>query len=43
MKLNQDKCHLPVGGYKHESILANIGDAESWESNNEMLLGGTYR
>ena len=20
MKLNEDKCHLPVGGYKHESI-----------------------
>ena len=43
MKLNQDKCHLSVGGYKHESILANIGDAKSWESNNEKLLGGTYR
>ena len=43
MKLNQDKCYLPVGGYKHESILANIGDAKIWESNKEKLLGGTCR
>ena len=27
MKLNEDKCHLLVGGYKHESIWAKISDA----------------
>ena len=27
MKLNEDKSHLLVGGYKHESIWAKIGDA----------------
>ena len=25
MKLNQDKCHLLVSGYKHEKIWARIG------------------
>ena len=30
MKLNEDKCHLLVGGYKHESIWAKIGDARIW-------------
>ena len=27
MKLNEDKCHLLVGGYKHESIWAKIDDS----------------
>ena len=27
MKLDEDKCHLLVGGYKHESIWAKFGDA----------------
>ena len=27
MKLNEYKSHLLVGGYKHESIWAKIGDA----------------
>ena len=39
MKLNEDKCHLLVGGYKHESICAKIGDARIWESNKQKLLG----
>ena len=26
MKLNQDKCHLLVSGYKHENVWAQIGD-----------------
>ena len=26
MKLDQDKCHLLVGGYKHENVWAQIGD-----------------
>ena len=32
MKLNQDKCHLLVSGYKHENIWARIGEAKIWES-----------
>ena len=41
MKLNEDKCHLLVGGHKHENIWAKIGDASIWESN--KAIGGTYR
>ena len=39
MKLNEDKCHLLVGEYKHESIWAKIGDTRIWESNKQKLLG----
>ena len=39
MKLKEDKCHLLVGGYKHESIGAQIGDARIWESNKQKLFG----
>ena len=39
MKLNEDKCHLLVGGYKHESIWAKIGHARIWESNKQRLMG----
>ena len=39
MKLNEDKCHLLAGGYRHESIWAKIGDARIWESNKQKLLG----
>ena len=39
MKLDGDKCHLLVGGYKHESIWAKFGDARIWESNKQKLLG----
>ena len=39
MKLKKDKCHLLVGGYKHESIWAQIGDARIWESNKQKLFG----
>ena len=38
MKLNEDKCHLLAGGYKHESIWAKIGDARIWVSNKQKLL-----
>ena len=41
MKLNEGKCHLLVGGHKHENIWAKIGDASIWESN--KAIGGTYR
>ena len=39
MKLNEDKCHLLVQGYKHESITAKIGDARIWEPNKQKLWG----
>ena len=37
MKLNQDKCHLLVSGYKH--VWAQIEDEIIWESNKQKLLG----
>ena len=45
MKLNEDNCHLLVGGYKHESIWAKIGDARIGESNKQKLLwaDGTFQ
>ena len=39
MKLNEDKCHPPVAGHRHETLWANIGDTRIWESKNEKLLG----
>ena len=39
MKLNQDKCHLLVSGYKNENVWANIGNEKIWESNKQKLLG----
>ena len=33
------KCHLLVGGHKHESIWAKIGDARIIVSNKQKLLG----
>ena len=33
MKLDQDKCHLPVSGHKHETVWAKIGETKIWESN----------
>ena len=39
MKLNEGKCHLLVGGYKHESISAKIGDARIWEPNKQSYCG----
>jgi hypothetical protein len=41
MKLNADKCHLLVAGYKYEQVWAKIGDELIWESNDEKLLGVT--
>ena len=35
MRINQDKCHFLVSGYKHESIWAQIVDGIIWESNKE--------
>ena len=39
MKLNQDKCHLLVSGYKHENITAQIGEVKIWESSKQNSLG----
>ena len=41
MKLNEDKCHLPVSGHRYESSWAKIGETRIWESKNEKLLGLT--
>ena len=32
IKLDQDKCHLLVSGFKYENIWANIGKTKIWES-----------
>ena len=39
MKLNQDKCHLSVAGYKDKSIWARIGEVKIWESSKQNSLG----
>ena len=39
VKLNEGKCHLLVGGYRHWSIWTKINDARIWESNKQKLLG----
>ena len=28
MKLNRDKCHLMLAGYKNEQFFANVGNAQ---------------
>ena len=39
MKLNQEKCHLLISGYKHGNIWARIGQTKIWESRKQKLLG----
>ena len=39
MKLNQEKCHLLVSGYKNEKIWARIGQTKIWESRKQKLQG----
>ena len=39
MKLNEDKCHLLVSGYKFENIWAKIGKTKIWESKSQKQLG----
>ena len=39
MKLNEDECHLLVGGYKHEIICAKIDHARFCKSNKQKLSG----
>ena len=36
-KLNTDKCHLIVSGYKHKQVWENIGKDLIWESNGVKL------
>ena len=39
MRLDQDKCHLLVSGFKYENIWAKIGKTKIWESKKQKLLG----
>ena len=39
MKLNQEKCHLLVSGFKYENVWAKIGKTKIWESKKQKLLG----
>ena len=39
VKLNQDKCHFLLSGYKHEVMFANIGHSKIWENCTQKLLG----
>ena len=39
MKLNADKCHFLLAGYKHEHLWIKVGDSIIWESTSEKLLG----
>ena len=38
IKLNGDKCHLLLSGYKHEVMWANIDQSQIWESKEQTLL-----
>ena len=38
MKLNEDKCHFIVSGYKHEIMFADIGESKIWEKGQQKLL-----
>ena len=40
-KLNEDKCHFIISGYKHEIVFANIGENKVWEKGQQKLLGVT--
>ena len=39
LKLNQDKCHLFVSGFKYENGWAKIRKAKIWENKKQKLLG----
>ena len=41
MKLNEDKCHFIISGYKHEIMFANIGESRIWEKGQQKFLGVT--
>ena len=39
MKLNTDKCHLLVSGYKHEHTWVKLENEKLWEDSTVKLLG----
>ena len=39
MKLNEDKRHFIISGYKHEIMFANIRESRIWEKEQQKLLG----
>ena len=41
MKLNGDKCHLLISGFKYQIHWAKVGTSKIWESSHEKLLGVT--
>jgi len=41
MKMNADKCHLLVSGFKHETMFANVGENKLFEERSVKLLGVT--
>ena len=41
MKLNEDKFHFILSGYKHEIVFADIGESRIWEKGQQKLLGVT--
>ena len=41
MKLNEDKCHFLLSGYRHEMMFANTGQSRIWESEKQKLVGVT--
>ena len=38
-KLNDNKCHLLISGFKHEVLWTDIGGKRIWESTENKLLG----
>ena len=38
-KLNGDKCHLLISGFKHQAHWVKVGNSITWESSEEKLLG----
>ena len=41
VKLNEDKCHFIILGYKHEIMFAHVGESRIWEKGHQKLLGVT--
>ena len=41
IKINEDKCHFLLSGYKHEKMFANTVQSRIWESGKQKLLGVT--
>ena len=39
MRLNEDKCHLLIGSYKHKTLWANVGRSKILESQSEKPFG----